>query len=123
MNARPMSVSVAAILLVLSSLLNSPWPWFALLPGAEEAPAFIVYVSIVLGVLGIVAAIGLWMMKKWSLWATIIVCVINILLNGFGLVMVPTAALQVFTAVQTVGFILALVLVVITTSRRALTAA
>jgi uncharacterized membrane protein (DUF2068 family) len=122
MNARPMQVTVAAILLVLSSLLNSPWPWFALLPGAEETPAPIVYASIVLGVLGIVAAVGLWIMKPWSLWATIVVCVINILLNGFGLVAVPTVALQAFTAVQGVGFILTLVLVVLPASRQALTA-
>jgi uncharacterized membrane protein (DUF2068 family) len=91
-------------------------------PGAEEAPAAIVYVSIVLGILGIVAAVGLWMMKPWSLWATIIVCVINILLNVFGLFAVPTFALQAFTAVQGLGFILALVLVVIPTSRHALAA-
>src|SRR3982751_1471595 len=104
MNARPMPVTVAAILLVLASLLNSPWPWLALLPGAEEAPASVVYVGIVLGILGIVAAVGLWMLKNWSYWATIIVCVINILLNVLGVFMVPTAALQAFIAVQTVGF-------------------
>jgi uncharacterized membrane protein (DUF2068 family) len=122
MNARPMPVTVAAILLVLASLLNSPWPWLALLPGAEEAPASVVYVGIVLGILGIVAAVGLWMLKNWSYWATIIVCVINILLNVLGLFMVPTAALQAFIAVQTVGFILTLVLVVIPSARSTLTA-
>jgi uncharacterized membrane protein (DUF2068 family) len=122
MNARPMAVSVAAVLLVLANLLNSPWPWFALLPGSEEAPAVVVYTGIVLGVLGIVAGVGLWLTKPWSYWAAIIISVINILLNGFGIFMVPTAALQAFIAAQTVGFILAIVLVVIPTSRRALTA-
>jgi uncharacterized membrane protein (DUF2068 family) len=122
MSARPLPVTVAAVLLVLASLLNSPWPWFALLPGSEEAPAAVVYAGIVLGVLGIVAGVGLWFTKPWSYWATIIISVINILLNGLGLFMVPTGALQAFIAAQTVGFILAIVLVVIPASRQALTA-
>ena len=122
MSARPLPVTIAAVLLVLSSLLNSPWPWFALLPGSEEAPAAVVYTGIVLGVLGIVAGVGLWVTKPWSYWATIIISVINILLNASGIFMVPTAALQAFIAAQTVGFILAIVLVVIPASRQALTA-
>jgi uncharacterized membrane protein (DUF2068 family) len=122
MSARPLPVTIAAVLLVLASLLNSPWPWLALLPGSEEAPAAVVYTGIVLGVLGIVAGVGLWFTKPWSYWATIIISVINILLNGSGIFMVPTAALQAFIAAQTVGFILTIVLVVIPASRQALTA-
>jgi uncharacterized membrane protein (DUF2068 family) len=76
-------------------------------------------VGVVLGIVGIVAAVGLWMMKNWSYWATIIVCVLNILLNVSGLVMVPTAALQAAIAVQTIGFVLTIVLVVLQTTRRA----
>src|SRR4051812_42088076 len=122
MHSRPLAVSVAAILLVLASLFNSPWPWLALFPGAEEAPAFAVYLGIVLGIAGIVAAVGLWIMKAWSFWSTIVVCVLNILFNVLGLAMVPTAALQAAIAVQTVVFAITIVLVVLTTSRNALTA-
>jgi heme/copper-type cytochrome/quinol oxidase subunit 4 len=39
-----------------------------------------------------------------------------------GIFVVPTGALQAFIAAQTVGFILAIVLVVIPASRQALTA-
>jgi hypothetical protein len=62
------------------------------------------------------------MLKKWGWWATIIVSVINILLNLSGLAMVQSGALRAAIAVQTVGFILTLVLVVLPTSRRAFTA-
>jgi hypothetical protein len=122
MRPRPLPVTIAAILVALLSLFNSPWPWFALFPGAEEAPAFVVYSGIVLGIAGLVAAVGLWMTKKWSLWLTIAVCVLNILLNLPGLAMVPTVALQAAIAVQTIGFIITLVLVVLPSARRALAA-
>ena len=69
-----------------------------------------------------VAAVGLWMLKSWGLWLTIVVCVVNILLNVFGLAVVPTVALQVAIVVQTIGFVLAIVLVVLPDSRRAFAA-
>ena len=66
MNPRPQTVTAAAILLALFSVMNFPGPWWYLVPGAEEAPAFVIYSGIVLGIVGIVAAVGLWMMKMWS---------------------------------------------------------
>jgi uncharacterized membrane protein (DUF2068 family) len=88
----------------------------------EETPIIVIYVGIVLGIVGIVAAVGLWMLKKWGWWATIIVSVINILLNLLGLAMVQSGALQAAIAVQTIGFVLTLVLVVLPSARRALAA-
>jgi hypothetical protein len=122
MRTRPMPVTVAAILMALFSLMNFPGPWWYMLPGAaeEQPPDFVLYSGIVLGIVGIVAAIGLWLMKTWSFWATIIVSVLNILLNVSGLVAVSSAALWVAILVQTIGFILATVLIVLPDSRRAL---
>src|SRR5215203_2021728 len=120
MSTRPLPVTVAAVLMALFSLMNFPGPWWYLVPGAVEAtPMFVIYSGIVLGIVGLVAAVGLWMLKRWGLWLTIVVCVVNILLNVFGLAMVPTVALQAAIAVQTVGFVLVLVLVVLPDSRRA----
>jgi len=116
-------VTVAAILLALFSLMNFPGPWWYAVPGAAEVtPLFVLYSGIVLGVVGLVAAVGLWMMKTWSLWLTIVVCVINILFNVSGLVMVLPGGLKALIAVQTVGFVLTLVLVVLPSTRRALSA-
>ena len=123
MRSRPLPVTVAAILLALFSLMNFPGPWWYAVPGAVEAtPMFVIYSGIVLGIAGIVAAVGLWMMKKWGWWATIVVSVVNILFNLTGLVMVPTVALQAAIAVQTIGFIVTIVLVVLPSARRALAA-
>jgi uncharacterized membrane protein (DUF2068 family) len=108
--------------MALFSLMNFPGPWWYSIPEAEETPMFVIYVGIVLSIVGIVAAVGLWVMKRWGFWATIIVSVLNILLNVSGLAMVPTSALLVAIAVQTVGFILTIVLVVLQRARRTLTA-
>jgi hypothetical protein len=42
MRSRPQAVTVAAILLVLLSLFDLPWPWMLLFPGTEEPPAFVI---------------------------------------------------------------------------------
>jgi uncharacterized membrane protein (DUF2068 family) len=124
MSPRSLPVTVAAILLALFSVMNFPGPWWYLVPGvAEVTPMFVIYSGILLGIVGLVAAVGLWMMKAWSLWLTIVVCVLNILLNVSGLVMVLPGGLKALIAVQTIGFVLALVLVVLPSTRRALAAA
>src|SRR5215211_6068003 len=124
MSPRPLSVTVAAILLALFSVMNFPGPWWYVVPGVVEVtPMFVLYSSIVLGIVGIVAAVGLWMMKTWSLWPTIVVCVLNILLNVSGLVMALPGALKALIAIQTIGFILVVVLVVLPSTRRALATA
>ena len=123
MRPRPQHVTIAAILLVLLSLFDFPWPYELLFPGAEEPPAFILYSGYVVGVVGLVVAAGLWMLQKWSYWVTIGVCVLNFLLGAPGLVMAPGAALKAFIAVSEVVAVLIIVLVVLPDSRRALTTA
>ena len=58
MRSRPQAVTVAAILLVLLSLFDLPWPWMLLFPGVEEPPAFVIYSGIVLGIVGLVVTVG-----------------------------------------------------------------
>src|SRR5215212_6881155 len=49
---RPLPVTIAAILLVLLSLFDFPWPYQLLFPMAEAPPAFILYSGYVLGLVG-----------------------------------------------------------------------
>jgi hypothetical protein len=123
MRARPLPVTVAAILLVLLSLMNLPFPWLLLFPGVEEPPAFVIYSGVVLGVAGLVVAVGLWIMNAWSFWATIVVCVLNLLLGAPGVVMAPTAAMRATVAATEVVAALIIVLVALPPSRRALVGA
>jgi hypothetical protein len=123
MRSRPPTVTLAAILLVLLSLFDFPWLYRLLFPGVVEPPAFLNYLGYVLGIVGLLVAIGLWMMQKWSLWATIVVCVLNFLLGAPGVVFAPGAALKAVIAVGEVVAVLIIVLVVLPSSRRALAGA
>ena len=119
MSTRPLPVTIAAILLVLLSLFDFPWPYQLLFPMATEAPpAFILYSGYVLGIVGLVVAVGLWMLQRWSLWATIVVCVLNFLAGAPGVVMAPGAALKAVIVLTEVVAVLIIVLVVLPTSRR-----
>ena len=124
MSSRPLPVTVAAILMALFSVLNNfPGPWWNAIPAVvEETPMIVIYVSLVLGIVGIVAAVGLWMMKKWGLWLNIVISVLNIVLNMFGVFAVQSGALQAALAVMAIGFVITLVLGVLPDTRRAFVA-
>ena len=124
MRSRPQTVTVAAILLALFSVPNLLFPlWAEAIPRKEEVPALVVYTTVVVGVAGFLGAAGLWMLRKWSLWLTIVVCVLNVLDAAAGVAGAPNAALQAAATVMVVGFALIIVLVVLPSSRQALAAA
>ena len=123
MRSRPLTVTVAAMLLALFSVPNLLFPlWAEAIPREEEVPALVVYTTVVVGVAGLVGAAGLWMLRKWSLWLTLVVCVLNVLDAAARVAGAPNAALQVAATVMVVGFALIIVLVVLPSSRRALAA-
>ena len=105
-------MTVAAILLALFSVLfDLSFPlWAETIPREDEVPAVVVYTSVVVGVAGLVGAAGLWMLKKWGLWLSTVVCVLNILDAAGGVVGAPNAALQVASAIGVLGFALIIVL-------------
>jgi hypothetical protein len=121
MRSRPQAVTVAAVLLVLLSLFNFPWPWLLLFPGVEQPPAFVIYTGLVLGVVGLVVAVGLWMVKEWSYRATIVVCVFNLISGAPRVFLGPTVRIRVLSTVLEVVALLIIVLVM-RPSRRALEA-
>jgi len=108
---------------MLLSLFGFPWPWILLFPWAQPPPAIVIYTALVLGIVGLVVAAGLWMMKAWSFWATIIVCVLNLLAGAPGVVVGATVGVRVLNAVLEVVALLIIVLVMLPDSRRALATA
>ena len=115
MRSRPQTVTFAAILLALFSVLNLLFPLFPI----GGIPAAAIYIGVVAGAVGLVGAAGLWLLRKWGIWITIIVCVLNILDAAPGIAFAPNAALQIAATVTVLGFGLVIVLVVVPTSRRA----
>jgi uncharacterized membrane protein (DUF2068 family) len=67
-------VSAAAVLLALFSVLNLLFPLFPI----EGIPAIASYLAVVEGAVGLVSAIGLWRLRKWGIWLTIIDSVLNL---------------------------------------------
>ncbi len=62
------------------------------------------------------------MLRKWGIWLTIVVCVLNILDTAPGVAGAANATLQAFAAAGLIGFVLIIVLVGLPTSRRAFAA-
>ncbi len=125
MSSRPTPVTVAAVLLALSSVLfHLAFPlWANAVPrGGESVPSIVVLLAVAVGVAGLAGAAGLWMLRKWGVWLAIGVCVLSILDTASGVAGAPNAALRVAAAVVVVVFALILVLVVLPASRRAFAA-
>ena len=119
MKARPLPVTAVAVLMALISLAFLPGP---LLPGSETAPALVVYSGIVLGVAGLIAVVGLWMLKRWSFRLTVVVSVLNLVSAAPGIPFAP-GAVKIVALVSVLVSAVIIVLVVRPVSRRALTAA
>jgi hypothetical protein len=125
MRSRPQTVAVAAILLALFSvLIDLSFPlWAEAIPREDEIPAVVVYLTVVVGVAGLVCAAGLWLLRKWSIWLIIVVCVLNIVDTVGGVAGALNTTLQAASAiVVVVVFALIIVLVVLPSSRRAFAA-
>ena len=116
MGSRPLPVTIAAILLVLGSLVNFLAPRM-LPPEAGSA----VYIIVGLGALGLVAAGGLWMLKRWALWLTVVVAVLNILAAAPGLVFATDFSGRALATMGIVGFALVILLAVLPGPRRTYT--
>ncbi len=116
MRTRPLPVTIAAILLALLSLANFLAP--LMLPAGAGA---IAYLIVLLGVLGLVAAGGLWMLKRWALWLTIVISVLNILAAAPGLVFATELLGRVLAMIGVVGFALVILLAVLPGQRRTYT--
>ena len=116
MRSIPLSVTVAAVVLVLLSLLN-------LVPLAVEGkPAAFVYLGVVLGVAGLVGAAGSWVLKRWGVWLAVVVCALNLASAAPGIPFAPDAALRVAATITVLFSALIVVLVVLPASRRAFVA-
>jgi uncharacterized membrane protein (DUF2068 family) len=119
---RPPAVTVAVVLLALLSVVTMVPPSLMFSPAvAAEIPAFVTYLGFILGVVGLVAAYGLWALKRWSVWLTIILSAVSILLSVPPILFGPTVAMQVLNIVSGVAFALIIGLVLLPASRRAYT--
>jgi hypothetical protein len=108
---RPLNTTIAAILLEVFSALNLVSP--LILGASEEVPAVVAYLHVALGVAGLVASAGLWILKKWGVAMAVMVSVLNALSATPGVSFAPTADLFGSAVVGVAVFALIVVLVVL----------
>ncbi len=94
-STRPQPVTIAVVLSVLIILANFAGPAFPQGSGDDKVPTFVIVLGVILGVVGIVAAVGLWLLRKWGMILTIVVAAVNLLSSAPGLPFAPNAVLRV----------------------------
>src|SRR5262245_27626432 len=77
--ARPRVVLIAVVLSVLVLISNLITPMLPRGSGDNRVPAFALILSIIFGVAGIAAAIGLWLLRRWGYILILIVTALNLI--------------------------------------------
>jgi uncharacterized membrane protein (DUF2068 family) len=115
---RPLTTSLAAILTLVVNIYSIVFSipvlargFTATVEANDSPPYFIMVIAIILGVLGVVAAWGLWSNQRWGKILTIIVTSLNGLSALPGVMAAPTDRLRVEATVFVVISIVILVLV------------
>jgi hypothetical protein len=99
-------------MLAALSLLNLAVPLLG------TPPLVIVIGAVLLGIVGLVAAVGLWQCWRWAAWITVIVSILNGLSAAPGLTVAPSPALRIGAVVSVVGSLLIIVLALLASSRK-----
>ena len=107
---RPPTLLAATVLLAFISLLS-------LTAVLQNPPQFVVITQSALGIVGLVAVIGLWQRRVWGGWMAVIVMAINTLTNLSGVRLAPPP-LNVMCAVVAVASLVVIVLALLPSSRR-----
>lgn len=111
--SRPGVLTTAAILLGLVSLLSLATPLLAGPPLPVKAFA------VVAGLIGLVAAYGLWNAKRWGMIVAIIISALNALAAAPGLVVQPNLPALIGAGVTVALSVLVIVLTVLPPARAA----
>jgi hypothetical protein len=82
-------------------------------------PTFVIILGVILGIVGIAAAVGLWQMRKWGMILTVVVSALNLLSAAPGIAFGPNVGIKILAAVGTLVPALIIVLVLLPESRRA----
>ena len=112
---RPITLTIASVLLLLASLFNLTAPF------TNGPPAPISSIILGLGVCGLPVVVGLWKMKPWGMRLSSILAVLALLPALSGLIFAPLVGKVVSALV--VVYALVLVLVMLPATRKAVAAA
>lgn len=114
---RPAVRSIAIILLILASLLF----WLtAFLPSTDRdpGPPVVLYASVILGVLGLIAASGIFTLKRWGKWLAISVSVPGVLFGAGGILYSSSPLTKGLGLMLVAFYVLVIVLVALPSARQ-----
>ncbi|GHO90930.1 hypothetical protein KSF_009780 [Reticulibacter mediterranei] len=114
---RPTLLIITSFLLILATLLF--WG-IVLLPedGGDSVPAIVLYASVILGVLGLVAAAGVFIVKRWGMWLAVVVSVFAIFFAISGVVFSYAMLMKGLCTVLTALYVVVIVLAVLPSARQ-----
>lgn len=114
---RPTILIITSFLLILSTLLF----WGIVLlsrDGGNSGQSIVRSASVILGVLGLVAASGIFIIKRWGMWLAVVVSVFAISFAIGGVVFSDALLMKGLSAVLTALYVLVIVLAVLPSARQ-----
>ncbi len=85
---RPLGITIIAILLFIQAIVEIVGGFFSFFGSLIHDPLsglLLGWIPLVVGVLLFILAWGLWTLRPWAYWATLILEIVNIVLHFFGL--------------------------------------
>jgi hypothetical protein len=113
---RPANVTSASILLILLSLFDLS---ASFQPDTIKPPQPIIILALVVGIVGLIAVVGLWSTQRWGWLVTVILSVFEMLGTVSGIFLAPTVGGKSISVGLIVGYGLVLVLVTLPATRKA----
>ncbi len=89
---RPLGITIIAILLFISAVIEIIGGISSVIgttPTGTISDVLLGWFPLAMGVIELVLAWGLWTLKPWAYWGTLVVEIVNILIHFFGLFNLP----------------------------------
>ena len=92
MRKRPLGITIIAILLFISAVIEIIGGISSVIgttPTGTMSDVLLGWFPLAMGVIELVLAWGLWTLKPWAYWGTLLVEIVNILIHFFGFLGLP----------------------------------
>ena len=89
---RPLGITIISILLFISAFIGTIGGLSSVIgnrPTGTVSDVLLGWFPLVLGIIALVLAWGLWTLKPWAYWGTLVVEIVNILVHFFGFLGLP----------------------------------
>jgi hypothetical protein len=89
---RPLGITIIAILMFISAVIEIIGGLTSVIgnpPTGTASDVLLGWFPLVLGVVTLILAWGLWTLKPWAYWGTLVVEILNILIHFFGFLGLP----------------------------------